>query len=403
MSRPAGERRTVFEPRTVAAMVVAGLVAFGLFLVLLAYADDLSPRGDGRGHAMSSSAIGCRGPVRLVALGGGNPQMARSDEQQMTEDLLVGIVEERAQPETLRALLARRATLPTLVVLPKWDVIPDRERPGWVHLLGPLPPQALAPRLEALGELEIDRRRAPSRTAEGLDFLGKIRMPAPEMVQTVSGGNLTPLVAAGADSVLVAQLPDAPHYVVADPDLLNNHGLADAERARAELALLAQLNSTGAATVSFDLLLNGLGRQRNALQLAFEPPFLPLALILVVAAILAGLHGAARFGPAAEEAPAPPFGKSALVENSATLLRMARREPATGGAYAALVREAAARDSGAHLALSGSELDDYPDRASPAARPPCSALARPARRADGRNDLVAAARALFQWKKDLLK
>jgi hypothetical protein len=67
------------------------------------------------------------------------------------------------------------------------------------------------------------------------------------------------------------------------------------------------------------------------------------------------------------------------------------------------VREAAAYDSGAHLALRDAELDAYLDRVSPPDRPPFTQLAAHARNASDASDLLAAARALFQWKKDLIK
>ena len=113
---------------------------------------------------------------------------------------------------------------------------------------------------------------------------------------------------------------------LADPDLINNHGLRNAETARAALALIDALNSTGARQVDFDLTMNGLGARGaapNLLQLAFEPPFLAMTLALFVAALLAGLHGAFRFGPARREERAIAFGKAALVENSAGLIRLA--------------------------------------------------------------------------------
>jgi len=154
--------------------------------------------------------------------------------------------------------------------------------------------------------------------------------------------------------------------------------------------------------VAFDLTLNGFGSSPNVLKLAFEPPFLPLTLALFVATLLAALHGAVRFGAAREEAPALAFGKTALIENSAALFRIARREHRAGGAYAEMIREAAAHDSGAHLALGDAELDSYLDRVSPPDGPKFSTLAANAREAS-RADIVQRARALFQWKKDLLR
>jgi hypothetical protein len=399
---PIAERRTVFEPRVIAALVVAGIVAFGLFLLLSAFSDELGPRGDSRPHPLSNAATGFRGLVRLIELGGGRVQMVRDPLGVATEDLLVVTVEERTRPEALAELLERRRDLPTLVILPKWIVVPDRLRRGWVRSVGPTAQQYVADILAPLGGGRVGTEESKGSVV-GTDLLDGYRAPAPRPLQTAREGALTPLASAGGSNAAIARIGKRPHYLVADPDLLNNHGLADPERARAALALLDSLNSTGAGTVAFDLTLNGLGSSTNALRLAFEPPFLPLTLALFVAAVLAGLHGSVRFGAAREEAPALPFGKSALVENSAALFKIARREHKAGAAYAELVREAAAHDSGAHLALRDAELDPYLDRVSPADGPRFSELVGRARAASGTADLVAAARALFHWKKDMLK
>jgi hypothetical protein len=390
----------VFNPMTVAALVVAGIVGFVMYLVLSTYAPQLSSNGGARANALSNSAVGFRGIVRLIGLSGGRARLVRSSEDYATEDLLVVALEGRTEPEALQALLDRRENLPTLVVLPKWGVLPDPAHPGWVQAVGPGMGDFMRPQLEVL---DVGVRRAQAQTLAGADFLEGVAAPAPAQLQALTGEDVVPLVAAGKEGVVLGQVGEAPLYVLSDPDLINNNGIDDPAVARAALMILDRLNSNGAGSVAFDLTLNGLGAQPSALRIAFEPPFLPLTIALALAALLAGLHGAARFGAAAEEAPALAFGKSALVENSASLFRMARREHRTGGAYAELVREAAAYESGAHLALRDAELDAYLDRLSPPERPNFSALAERARQAHSRYDLLAAARALFQWKKDLIK
>jgi hypothetical protein len=231
---------------------------------------------------------------------------------------------------------------------------------------------------------------------EGVD------VPLPRKVQAISGDGIEPLLATPGGRSILARYGKRPLYILADPDLLNNQAMKDPARAKAALAMLAALNSTGAETVAFDLTLNGFGKTPSALKLAFEPPFLALTVAIFVAALLAGLHGAFRFGPAAEEGRAIAFGKAALVENSAGLFRLAGREHRTGGAYAELIREEAARVSGAPN-LRGDELDSYLDRFSKPDGKPFSALAAEAADAPDRNHLVSAARALFLWKKDLIQ
>jgi hypothetical protein len=320
----------------------------------------------------------------------------------MDEDLLVVAAEPQTSAEKIDALLQLRAGKATLVILPKWAVVPDPKHPGWVKRTGEIPSFAVENILGASRRFKVTQGRRGGGMATGLGFMPRFRAPLPDLVQTISGDDITPLITDGSKTIL-ARLGDGPHYLLADPDLLNNLAMKDRTSAAAAILLLSELNATDADSVRFDLTLNGFARQPSALKLAFEAPFLPLTLALVLAAFLAGLHGAFRFGPQAQDRRAIAFGKGALVENSASLLKLADREQSAGGAYADLIREAAAHDSGAHLALRDAELDAYLDRLSPPGRPRFTELAQQARLVEDSSGLVAAARALFLWKKDLIK
>jgi hypothetical protein len=142
--------------------------------------------------------------------------------------------------------------------------------------------------------------------------------------------------------------------------------------------------------------------ETNLLRTALQPPFLAMTLALLFAAILAGLHGAFRFGPAQEEERAIAFGKAALVENSAGLIRLARREVHMSTAYAEFIQQETARAVGAPPELQGDALDDYLDRLTRSG-PTFSELATALVQTRDRQSMAAAARALFQWKKDIIR
>ena len=177
------------------------------------------------------------------------------------------------------------------------------------------------------------------------------------------------------------------------------------QTAQAALALIERLNSTDAEGVDFDLSVNGIGADtsKSLLRLAFEPPFMAMTLALVIAALLAGLHGAFRFGPVRREERAIAFGKAALVENSAGLIRQAEREAALGGAYADVVRQEVARTTGAPPWLQEGELDHYLNKLGRADEASFSELAAELHMAGDRHRLMAAARALFAWKKEIIR
>ena len=395
--------RAVFNPRLIAALLVAGLAAFGLFLVLLAYSGDFRSGRDGRPHALSASAVGFSGVVKLIGLAGGRPGTIRTAEGLDSEDLVVATIEPGTSPDALDSLLERRNDLPTLLVLPKWRVAPHPVKKGWVHAAGRIPPKSYEELLPAMGVEAVGLDRPARRVGHGRNWAEGLEVPLPMPVQTMAGKNLHPLLATGEGAIVLAQVGEEPLYILADPDLLNNKGMRDPAAAKGALDLLTMVNWEDADAVSFDLTLNGFASRPNLLKLSFEPPFLPLTIAVVLAALLAGLHGANRFGPERAEPRAIAFGKAALVENSAALFRVARREHRTGAAYAEAIREAAARESGAHLALAEQDLDAYLDRVSPPGGPTFSELADRAAQADSRSALLSAARALYRWKKDLLK
>jgi hypothetical protein len=383
----------------VAALVVAGILTFIAFLLLSAYSDDFSSGSDGRPHAFSSSAVGFRGIVRLVEETGGDPLLVRTEADLENEALLVATVEPQTSTEAIEALLERRGARTTLIVLPKWATVPDPERSTWVRSLGPLGSAPAPPGVT----VSVAKPFAGHRMAHGSGLLDGIQVVVPAQAQTVTGPEVTPLLTTPDGAALLAQVGDGALYVLADPDLMNNHGLHDAPTARSALRILERLNATDAGSVMFDVTLNGFGANRSILKLPFEPPYLPLTVALFVAALLAGLHGAFRFGPEAHEDRAIAFGKRALVENSAGLIQLARREHRTGGPYADIIRESAALAAGAPAGLRGSELDSYLDHLSPPDAPKFTSLAERARSAADRSELLSAARALFQWKKDWIR
>ena len=142
-----------------------------------------------------------------------------------------------------------------------------------------------------------------------------------------------PLIAAGDGKAVLTEVEDEPFYILTDPDLINNAGLKDPDKAAAALKLIAFLQP-GDGPVMFDLTLHGVGRKYDLAKLLVEPPFLALTLTMLAAAALAFLHGLGRFGPPRADQRAIAFGKRALVDTTAMLLRRAGRLEELGDRYA---------------------------------------------------------------------
>jgi hypothetical protein len=380
-------------------IVAVGVAAFFAMLVLGAYAPDLRSGKDGGSHALSNAATGYSGIVRLAEATGRAPEILRRDHLWTTEDLVV-LTPETAATDMTR-VLQERQTKVTLVVLPKWMSQRDAKKPAWVRVSGQLPVRepegVLAPDIK----LKVSRAwtkgqmlvTVPDHAPAGMRF------PAPPITQAIEGDVLQPIVTDAADRIVLGRIGDTPLYVLADPDLLNNHGMADARRARAALALIDFLNSTDAEAVYFDVTLNGLGSSKSPLKLAFDPPFLAVTLAIVAALLLAALQAIARFGVPLRPERAIAFGKAALVDNSAALVRKAGREAHLGGRYAQMIKERMAAILRLPPTLPDDKVVSRLDSLKSEQR--FSSLADKAAGAGTREGVLAAAKALHQWQQEV--
>ena len=394
VSTTRGAADSAFEVRTVAILIAVGIVAFLAMVVLGAYAPDLRSGRNGGAHALSNAAVGFGGIVRLAEATGRNPRIVRDPWILSTEDLVV-LTPERADTDMTK-VLAQRSVKPTLVVLPKWATTKDLQHSGWVNVAALLPesePQGvLAPQYP----LVVKRYRSGGRPLKGLAWMpATMRFMAPRAVQTITGPGVRPLLTDAAGHVVLAQIGEHPFYVLADPDLLSNVGMRDAGQARAALDLLDWLNSTGADSVVFDVTLNGFGRAPSPLKLMFDPPFLAMTLAIAAAALLAGIQATATFGAPRRRPRAIAFGKAALIDNAAALVRKARRQGGLGPRYVDVVRERAVGVFGVPARLHDDALDRYLDALSGRAR--FTTLADQARTARHPRDMLAAAQALHHW------
>ncbi|EZP50055.1 hypothetical protein [Sphingomonas sp. RIT328] len=393
-SRSAG---SVLSPLTVALMLVIGIVGFAGSLLLGAYAPDLRSGRNGGTHALSNAATGFAGIVDLARATGRNPRLIRAEGEWRTEDLVVA-TPEHGTVDMSRLMAARRGRA-TLIVLPKWATTPDRDVAGWVDVVGLLPASDPAGTLAPATPMVVTRHPSGGRPLHAVRWApASLSVAAPRPLQVVRSPALTPLVTDDAGGIVLGQIGQSPVYILSDPDLLDNNGIRRLERARAGLDLLDFVNSTGATGIAFDVTLNGLGRGRSPLKLAFEPPFLAMTLASVVALALVGWQALIRFGPVQPPARAIAFGKTALIDNSATIVRKAGHEGGLGPRYAALLRERARAIFGVPPGLSDAEADAYLDRLQGSTR--FTTLVADAIAAEHAADMLASAQALHQWQQE---
>jgi len=341
-----------FDPRAVLGLLLVGAGALLLFLYAVGAGWDGRSDRDGGAHGAANGLNGYAALVALLERRGHEVSLSRSRAGLDREALLVLTPPHFADGAAIEhLLLERRWQGPTLLILPKWFAMelpedaPVDTPAGWVQLAGAQPPGWLE-ELDALAQLKPVIVEA--RFWRGLERAGAL--PSPDKVQALQGEGPEPLVEATGGAVLatVLQGADWPVIVVAEPDLLNNHALADPQRAALAVALVERAMDGEDLPVIFDLTLPGLGSAQNLLTLAFTPPFLAGTLCLILAAIVVGWRALRRFGPPLAEAPgaagSQAMGKRQLARNGAALVERAKRWHLLGPPFAALMaRRIAAR------------------------------------------------------------
>lgn len=394
-----------FSPAVMAGLVLVGVFSFAAFILLSAFEPELASGSNGGGHALSQSAVGYAGAVRLLNANGERVRVGRITGDLTRRQSFVIVTPQ--QPLTW-ADLANASGETTLVILPKWETVPDTTHRGWVSrvqaapvemvalLVSDVAPNARIARGNGVGTPVLTNTEKATLHAGSIDQL-----------QTISGDALTPLVTDSAGATVLARVirngAETNVYVLADPDFFNTQGIADVDNARAAMSFLALLRKDNAPIV-FDVTLNGLGSARSALRLAFQPPFLGFTLGFAIAGALLAWRAALRFGPNAPVQRAIALGKTALAENSAALIRLARREQRLGPSYARMTAALA----GEKLGL-GRQDEEHMTAAldriatTQGADTSYSHLAAAAGAAKSPQQMLDAARKLYAWKKEIAR
>lgn len=370
-----------FSRRGALALVMFGVLMFVALLWMVGHGLAGESSNDGGAHGDGRGLNGYAALAQLLERRGHPVIRNRAEDAFAQPGLLVLTPRHSARAREIDQAIARHRHLgPTLLILPKWNAMPVprtmraalKTPEGWVVLGGVRPPH-WANQLRALGPLDIHVEAADGRQGRwsGLGQAGPLPEQAP--VQTISSGAITTVVRDARGQTLAGYRDDGtgpaamaeaadkrggyPLLVVAEPDLLNNYGLAERTRAALAAALVSAAMDADDTPVVFDLTLAGLGRKANLLTLAFTPPFLAATLCLLLAAAATGWRAFLRFGPPRTQGRAIAFGKRALVANAAGLIVRSRRLHLLGRPYAEAARQRLARalalprggDSGAEL------------------------------------------------------
>lgn len=333
--------------RWLVALAACSLVAS--FALLLWPGDD-SRRDSVDADGYSLSAIGHAGWLQLLRDVGVPVIQSRQVREQAIAGLLVVAEPDELDEDELASLdAAMQQAESALLVLPKRAGDRDMLRQHWLGADDLVP---LARANDTLGGF-LGRRsqRAPEvqrhDTVTGwrtsglrdvdLQVLGAPEPLAPVQLLDAGSTRLEPLVACD-QGILLARIGDL--FVLSDPDLIANHGLANG--ANAALAVAMVRHAKGAGAVVVDETCHGHAVERS---IWTELGRFPLVLVAVQWLLLLGLAlwiAAERFGAPLPAPPALEAGKAVLIDNVVALLdRRGRHGPVVRRYVRQRVRRAA--------------------------------------------------------------
>lgn len=349
-----------FSTKSVAWGIAASVFALAAFIVLATYAPDFRKSTPGAATADAKGGNGYAGIVRMLQLAGEEVEL-RSIPAYDT-DLLVVPIDVGFEIERLAEMSRLREYKTTLFILPKWFVAPYPSKPGFVAKNG------------RIGQARLNE----------LAHAIEATLPADLDDDTAHG----PIAVEGQ-----------PHWFLVDADALNNAGLRQRADAAAAVAMLRDLKTDRDGKILFDLSLARAPVSRSLGKLMIEPPFLALTLALVFAALLALLSGLGRFGQAQQPPRVLRFGKRALADATALLMRRGGRIGGLGEHYADVVEMRAASRLRAPAGLRGEALLQWLDQRDVAeARGFSDRLAR-LRTTTDESSMLAASDELYRWIK----
>lgn len=361
-----------FSLRTVLILIGVGIIAFGGFMALIGFSDELGDLNNGRYHAASTSPNGFAGMADLLSRQGRTVDTIRNNETYRGQALTIYTIPTPYSEDELEDV---NLNVPVLFVLPKWSVYQNpRVTPPFIRgrafsvddINEDLEIFADGVTMSRSEEAETYWRVSPTNPELMEQYLStakdEYRIPQWTQPQTIDGDNLVSLLSVDGKTVF-GRISDTNIYILADPDLMNNNGIYQLPTARLANDMIA-MASYPDDPIYFDLILHGLGTNNNLIKTAFRPPFLSATLCLLATGLLLAWRAFARFGAAQRRGRVFALGKQALTDNTADLIRVTGRQHQMAEPYVNLIRRRAREIIAAPHSLSFKETDKLLDSVS---------------------------------------
>lgn len=399
--------RSVFSLPVVIGLCAGITAIFALSMVLLSR--DKEDRSTTGASSYSRSALGYAGLYALLENAGVPVDRSRIGAQRNpgSGGVLV-LAEPFAGAVDSDSMLALERATRVLLVLPKRYGARDPDKPAWIRSSGTVPLVLAEGSLGLVAAGGVVQRLAPA--APTVNELG-VAPTFTGTMQTMRVQNLRPLLAVGLD-VILGEIDDGYRrvWVLSDPDIAANHGLARGENAAFVAAVLDRLRGPGGGKVVFDEAIHGIsGPPANVFRYLFEFPFVIVTILVALAVGLLLWATASRFGAPRPAPAAFGFGKGRLIANAASLLERAGHQGFVMRRYVRQLLHEAGQTLHAPARLDDAELARWLDRIAEArgvAGRAGDILMRADRAAAGGNAglraLFAAAGEMYRWKEEIV-
>jgi len=418
---------SIFSKRLLFFWIVAAALTFVVSLYFMGSKD----QGDTIGpSAYSRSAIGYAGIADVLQKLGIDVVKSRYDSLgKLTPGSVLVIAEPRPSPATERTIRTLLKADTILLVLPKWAGGPSRRKAGWLGEAEPLPRADAAWVLHFVApRADVIRSDEAFWTTNSLATTPTLQAP----IQLMRGGGVRPLignkdgtllgeVSQGNGEFLLLSDPLKPlqrgaavtHkrtvWVLADPDVISNHGFAATGNAALAVAMFKHLLA-GSGRVVFDETLHGFTSEpAGPLLLLFRFPFIVATIQGAIAIALLLWATLGRFGAPQPAPPPMSAGRLGLLQNIAKLVEFTGHHEVMVRRYVFETVRDVARQLHAPRGLSTAALVAWLQRVG-AARgitTDCGALMSETETlADGRRrsaaSLVRLARDIHRWRGEIV-
>lgn len=391
-------------------LLVGWIAAAVLTLVVSLYFMSTSDQGNATvgASAYSRSAIGYAGIADVLRQLDIPVVKSRGDS---LGELTPGSVLVLAEPlpggkteETMRALLKADTVL---LVLPKWTGQPSQHKSAWLGEASLLDTQIAAWALHLVApQADVLDVNYAAWTTNTLKLPPDVETP----IRLIKGDRQQPIIA-NPSGMLLGQLTSRNRkiWVLSDPDVISNHGLARAGNAALAVALIERLRS-GSGNVVFDETIHGFANTTaNPLLLLFRFPFVMATIQAMIAIALLLWATFGRFGTPQPAPQAISAGRQGLLENVAKLIEFTGHQEVMVKRYVLETLRDVGRELHAPRGLSTAALIGWLQRVSTARGVEVDGTAivkEAAALEEGRRynpaTLVRLARQIHRWKGEII-